>query len=60
MPRTETTPALPRARKPSRCVYCGWPLTPDQANKWPGTCGSHADLPARDPSYMLALRSGRR
>ena len=40
------------------CVYCGHRLTPSQANKWPGACGIHSDLPARDPLYMLSLRGG--
>ena len=45
-------------RDVGRCVYCGLPLTPGQARRWPGTCNSHADLPACDPDYMLSLRAG--
>lgn len=42
------------------CVYCGHPLTPEQARRWPGTCIQHDDLPKRDPLYMLSLRGGQR
>lgn len=60
MQRTET-PATARARQgKARCVYCGAYLNRDQANKWPGVCGSHADLPGRDPNYMAGLGGGRR
>lgn len=51
------TAAPPQTRTIARCVYCGQPLTPAQARRWPGTCGSHADLPARDPNYMRVVRT---
>lgn len=56
MPPTGQTRRGPIPLGTSRCVYCGHPLTPAQANKWPGVCGSHSDLPERDPNYMRALR----
>lgn len=41
-----------------RCVYCGVPLTANQAAKWPGTCSLHQSLPASDPDYMLSRKAG--
>lgn len=56
MPHRDT-PAAQRVRQgTARCVYCGTPLTRSQAASWPGVCGSHSDLPARDPNYMQAMR----
>ena len=57
-------PPRTSARRPghssrtSVCVYCGHPLTPEQARRWPGTCRQHDDLPKSDPRYMLSLRGG--
>ena len=60
MPRTETQAERRRRHARATCVYCGVPIPPARADKWPGTCSLHDDLPERDPNYMLALRRGTR
>lgn len=60
MPRTETPEQRRRRRAKAVCVYCGVPLAPNRADKWPGTCNLHDDLPQHDPNYMASLRRGPR